>query len=226
MRNLSTTLQQHLDARSGLNSSLLVWLTAIEKATGQPEQIGFWTGPTDQDFDIEGQIRTYVGVGAVPSVPAMQSEIGLTVRQTRLQLNAVHPDVMATVTLYDLRQQAIQLHVAYSAGIVGNLIDAPVRVYNGIVAEQPSSDPEPGGEFTLELVLLSSAFHLTRSLALRKSDDALQARAPNDRFRRYADVSGFVETVWGSKRAAAPTPKPESKAPVNENGGPGDGAPF
>jgi len=32
----------------------------------------------------------------------------------------------------------------------------------------------------------------------------LRARASGDRLRRYADVSGAVETVWGETSARAP----------------------
>ena len=46
----------------------------------------------------------------------------------------------------------------------------------------------------------SAARVLTRSLPLKKSDEALQQRYPNDRFRRHIDISGSVELVWGENR--------------------------
>lgn len=47
--------------------------------------------------------------------------------------------------------------------------------------------------------MVSVATSLTRSLALKKSDEA-QKRRSGDRFRRYSDVSGAVDVWWGEER--------------------------
>lgn len=227
MRAFSTTLRNHLDARTGLISDLLVWATGINRSTQALETQGFWTGPTDQTITVDGSPRDYAGAGALIQVPPMVSEVGLSVRTTRLMLSPVHPDVAAALEAYELRLQPIEMHVAYSTGVSGNLVDAPVRVFSGLIAGQPRNAGPPGEAVTLELTLLSASVYLTRTLHLRKSDRALQARHPGDRFRRFADVSGVVETVWGDGKARAPfNANPPQAKPASQSGGNSGGHPY
>ncbi|TAG28566.1 MAG: hypothetical protein EAZ40_03425, partial [Rhodobacterales bacterium] len=71
----------------------------------------------------------------------------------------------------------------------------------GIVDEVELSISPDDGKVTCDVTVASSARYLTRTLTLKRSD-ASQRRRSDDRFLRYADVSGEVDVYWGEKRPA------------------------
>lgn len=205
MRNLPSPVADLLAARRGRFARLLVWIEARDRATGDLAPLGLWTGVDHQDFVIGAQTRTYFGAGSMISMDALTSDIGLTVRQFRLNLSPIVPEVQQIVRGYDPRLAAVQMHVADFDPDTHNLLAEPVRVFKGWVDTIHISEPAPGGEASCEVTLLSAAQALTRTLPRKRSDQSLRARAPGDAFRKYADISGSVETVWGEKRGSAPS---------------------
>ncbi|UOA25895.1 hypothetical protein [Pseudosulfitobacter sp. DSM 107133] len=206
MRTLPSNILAHLQARGAQHAHLLVWFQARNRTTGDAETIGFWTGADHEGFLVEGEVRTYLAAGNLLKIPPLVSEVGLSVRTTRLTLSSISEAVQTAVLGYELRQAPCQMHLAYFDPITQQLIDEPVRIFKGFVAGAEISRPEVGGEGVAEISLLSSALALTRTLSLKKSDTALRNRQPNDAFRQYTDVSGSIETVWGEARANQPTP--------------------
>jgi len=212
MRFLSPDVLSHLSARGGQNAALLAWFEAKSYATGDVETIGFWTGADDQGFNVEGQNRAYLGAGGLIKIPPLVAEAGLNVRTTRLTFSGLAPEVHQAVQGYRINRAPCQLHIAYFHPVTQALIGIE-RVFKGRVAGASHRRAAAGGESTWEVSLRSSAVFLTISSPLKKSAAALQARAPGDRLRRYTDISGAVETVWGELRAAAPSPVTASAQP-------------
>jgi len=217
MLDLSTAILNHLQTRAARDAHLLVWIAARNRETDATETIGFWTGADHRDFSIGGETRSYYGAGTLLKMDNLVVETGLQVRTHRLVFSSVAPEVQLATRGYETREAPFQMHVAYSDALTKELIDAPVRRFKGVCAGLKITRPKKGGEANLELSVQSSAKELTKTLPIKKSDEALRARSPGDRFRRYTDISGSVETVWGDIRAKAPEGATKSIAPPREN---------
>ena len=91
---------------------------------------------------------------------------------------------------------------------------APHRVFRGFLNSIEFPRGTDGGAPACVLEVASETRALTRTLAVKKSDDSHQARG-GDRFRRYGDVSGAVPVYWGEIRAeAAADPAPSAATPT------------
>lgn len=98
-----------------------------------------------------------------------------------------------------------------------------MRRFKGFIKGLEIVRPVTGGDATCEVAVQSAARVLTRTLPLKKSDAALRARSVGDGFRKYADVSGSIETVWAEPRGSAPSgsaaPSPSRLPWVGRKGG-------
>jgi len=221
MRTLDTAVLAHLQQRGTQHAQLLAWVQARNRETDAIETIGFWTGADHEDFVVNGQTRTYYGAGTMLKVNPLIGEAGLKVRTSRLKLSHLAPEVQIAIRGYDARNAPCELHVAYFDPVSHALIDSPQRVFKGVIAGVDITRGEIGNEGSCEVGLLSSARSMIRTLALKKSDTALRARAPGDAFRQYTDISGTVEAVWGEQRAAAPSAPAAAAAPSPSRESPG-----
>lgn len=219
MRTLDPSISAELAARDGIRARLLVWIEARDRVTGAATPGGFWTGDDHQDFVIGGATRSYWGAGGLLTTPVLQMEAGLKVRTHRLTFSPLAPEVQQVMRGYEPRGAPAELHVAWFNKLTGDLIAAPERVFKGFVSSVRITDAKVGDASTVEVGLVSAAQYLTRTLALKKSDETLRARAPADGFRRYTTVTGAVTTVWGEAKAAAPTPTVTPKTDPKETDG-------
>ena len=81
-----------------------------------------------------------------------------------------------------------------------NLVSTPVLMFAGRVDGASVDDAAADGQGGLSLEAQSSAIDLTRRSMAMESDEQLRLRG--DRFRRYGDTAGQVETWWGQNKAA------------------------
>lgn len=204
MRQFPSALSAFLGERRGRFARLLVWIEAKNRDTGAPETLGFWTGEDHQIFTLAGVERTYYGAGALVAIDPLTSDIGLTVRQTRLVFSGIAPELVQLVRGYDPRLAPVEIHVVDFDPETHIQVAEPQRVFRGWIDAAPIEEGELGGDSVCEMTLLSSAQSLTRRLARKRSDQSLRARAGGDGFRRYADISGSVETPWGEKAGKRP----------------------
>ncbi|MBW4708617.1 DUF2163 domain-containing protein [Roseobacter sp. YSTF-M11] len=204
MRDLPSALLTHLSERGAGHARLLVWITAREKATGTAVSIGFWTGADHRVFSIGGEDRTYYGAGSLIRIAPLVSAPGLNVRTTRLTFSPISEEFRVAVGLYDTNDAPLQIHVANFDPLTRAPIAEPVRRFKGFAKGLTSTRAAMGGDARAELAVQSAAHVLTRTLPLKKSDAALQARHPGDLLRQYTDISGSVETAWGEARGSAP----------------------
>ena len=205
MLTLPSALLTHLQSRGTRMAHLLVWVQAKDRSTGAAATIGFWTGADHQIFSIDGESRTYLAAGSLLKVQPIVGEVGVKVRTTRLTFSGASPEFQQAVAQYETNDARADFHVADFHADTQQLVAAPQRRYKGYIKgiEYPrpavKSDGQPGVA-EAEVAVQSAARVLTRSLPLKMSDEALQQRYPNDRFRRYIDISGSVELVWGENR--------------------------
>lgn len=204
-------------AATGLVARTLFWVRARDRATNAEEALGLWTGDDHQEFTIGGVERTYYGAGGVVAIDPIVMTSGLTVRSQRAEFSPLAPEVMEMVRTYEPRFAPVEIHRALFDPDTMNLVDEPHRVFRGWIDGIRVDTPAVGGSGRIELSLVSTARALTRTLAAKKSDET-QRRRSNDRFRRYADVSGSVDVWWGETRGrigAAPIADPRKVGSIN-----------
>ena len=198
MRTFDSPTATYLAARAGTVIRILIWAQAKNRSTGLTETLGLWTGAEDRAFTIEGAARTYFGAGTVMQVPPITYSTGLAVRMQRLTLSPLAPAVADLIRTYDCRFAPLQIHRALFSTDDGALVAEPHRVFKGFIDEVEVVTPEASGEARCEVTVASSARLLTRTLALKKSDETQRLRS-GDRFRKYVDVSGAVKVAWGER---------------------------
>ena len=214
MRYLDPAITSHLAARGSLHVHVLVWIAARDRDTGEMEAIGLWTGDDHQEVMIGAQSRTYYGAGGLIGIDPVTARAGLEVREHRITLSPLAEEVTQAIRIYDPYLAPIEVHEWYFDPATLEPLADPIRIFKGHVTGAPITTPAAGGDASCEITAVSSAWTLTRSLTLKRSDEALRARAAADRFRRYTDISGSVECAWGEKRASAPVGSGRSTAPT------------
>lgn len=212
---------QLLQSRSGVVARDLMWLSPKNRATGQIEPVGLWTGDDHQTFTIDGAARLYFGAGGLTDLDAVESAIGLDVRMLSARLSGLAPETVQAVRGYDLRLAPVEVHRAVFTLDSRVLIAAPRRVFRGWVDSAEITTPAEGGEATVTLQLASAARAFTRPLALFRSDAAQRLRSPTDRFREYASTAGLREVRWGEadvRAVPSPTAPPGADDATSGNG--------
>lgn len=202
MRIYDAATSAALVARDGIISQRLIWIEARNTATGLPEHMGVWTGDYDLAVPIDGEARTYQGLGAVLQAEPISAAPGLAVRIHQLRLAAVAPEVEDLVKGYDTRFAPVEIHRALFYPETRGLIGDPHRVYRGLINDIVFPRSEPGGNPECIVSVASETRVLTRALASKKSDESHKVRG-GDRFRKYADISGNVPVFWGEAKLAA-----------------------
>lgn len=214
MRALDAGTTSFLAERAGLVAQSLVWVTARNIATQLTETIGLWTGEDDATLTIDGGPRTYSGANGLLRMDPIIASKGLDVRITQLHLSAVAPEVEDLVKGYDTRFAPVEIHRAVFRGSTRVLVGAPHRVFKGMINSIEFPTVEPGGFPACVVSVASETRALTRTLALKKSDETFRSGG-GDKFRQYADVSGSVPVFWGELKASAPAdpaPQPPSSS--------------
>lgn len=199
MRAYPAAVVAHWAARKTVLCHTLLWLAGRDRDTGTLERLGLWTGDDHQQITVGGWARTYYGAGNIVGLDAITQRSALEVRQHRITLSPLAPEVVQAVRIYDPRLAPIEMHEWYFDPETMRPLAAPVRVFSGHIIQAPISTPAEGGDATCTITMVSSAWTLTRPLTLKRSSAALQAREAGDLFRQYQDISGAVETAWGEK---------------------------
>lgn len=202
MKTIDVALDAHLRARTGIEAHVLVWIEAVDAATGLPAPFGIWTGDDDRTFTINAVDRDYVGAGSLMDVGPLVAETGYVVRVTRMGLAHLHPDIHALLASRSLRHAFCTWHQVHLQPGSFDLVAPPRQVFKGRIERMPLPDAAEDGETKADIELASYAREMTLALPLKKSDEALRARSPGDGFRKYIAVSGKISTSWGEKSAA------------------------
>jgi hypothetical protein len=180
----------------------LLWISAKDRVTGLPVNVGFWSGADDRTFVASGQSRPYTGIGELLSVPSLTFEPGPVVRIQTLELKAFSQELEDVISLYDARQAKTELHLALFDAETMNLVSVE-RALRGRLDGAPARIGRLGSPSGLRLQIASAARLMTLNLPHKKSDAIQSKRQVNgvsDGFRKYASVSGAVTVWWGEQR--------------------------
>ena len=199
MRTFAAPTSAYLASRAGVVSEQLLWVRARNRTTGAEETYGVWTGEQDATFTINGVARSYYGGSAMAKMEVIVAQVGMAVRLQRVRLNPLHPTVAQMVRGADPSLAPCEVHRALFSPTTGALVDEPHRLWKGIVNKTPIPTPAIGGEASCELELASSAYRLTRSLAVVKSHETQKLRS-GDLFRQYQDIAGDIPVWWGMEK--------------------------
>lgn len=204
---LSPTEIAHLQARSGVRPRILVWITARNLTSGEPETAGFWSGEDNQEFVIDGVTRPYVGAGGLLGMDDIPAETGIKVRTVDVWLATAAPEVVEAARAYDLRLAPVEIHRVLTDPVSHKVIAAPHRIWKGSVDAAPLVTPAVDGDGgRLTMTVVSAARALTRGLTGKWSDESMRLRG-DDRLFRHADISGKVPVYWGEKKYGTETAK-------------------
>lgn len=200
MKTLSSEILAYRQSRLGVSCQILVYITAKNRDTGEPESIGFWTGADHDVFTINSVGRTYYGAGDIIEVDDITSEVGVLIRQHIVTLSSLSEETLQAVKGYNARLAPIEIHRAEFDLDTGELIDEPERKFKGWIDTLDIDTGGKGGKGTITLTCVSVARALTRTLTLKYGDSSQKLVNPNDDFLKYADLSGSTEVFWAQKR--------------------------
>jgi len=201
MRNLPTSVKTHLAQSSAFDVHVLIWLTARNRTTGLPESLGIWTGADHQTITVDGDSRTYYGVGALLDVEPFNSRAALEERSWSVSVSPLHAAVVEAIRTYDARLAPVEAHEWYFDPETNTAVADPIRAFRGTVMVIDMPTPELGQEAAAKIQCVSDAWRLTRGLTLKRSNEALLTRAPTDKIRQYNSLVG-IETAWGESKAS------------------------
>lgn len=147
--------------------------------------------------------RNAVGGGTLLDVPPVVDAIGLEARSITLGLDHISSAAggpMDAVYGHNVRVARVELHRALFDPATWNLVSTPHLLFAGRVDGASVDDAAAGGEGGLSLDAMSSAIDLTKTNPAMESDEQQRLRN-GDRFRRYGDTAGQVDTWWGQARS-------------------------
>lgn len=191
--------------RGGFQERVLVWVAGRNRTTDAIEALGLWTGEDAETITVVDMFtgasatRTFHGAGALLGISSIKHEAGLSVRPVRLSLSPLDPAVIEVVRLYDPRGAQVQIWKRTLSAETGLQLGQPEPWFKGYCNKAPIPRPEPGGEATLEMEVVSTARLLTIPHGRRKSDVAQRRRDQDDRFRRYKSTAKTIDVAWGVK---------------------------
>ena len=178
---------------------------------GSAATFAYWTGEDNVAVNVvpagaETPVsRNFVGGATLLDVPQIVDAIGLEARGVTFGLDhisTVAGSPMDAVYGNNVRVARVELHRALFDPATWNLVSTPHILFAGRVDGAAVDDAAAGGEGGLSLEAISSAIDLTRTNPAMESDEQ-QRRRSGDRFRRYGDTAGQVQTWWGQARDAS-----------------------
>lgn len=184
----------------------LVWIVARDRSDQSPAPVGIWTGADSRSITIGGTPRVYHGAGALLGLSDLVAAADFKVSEWSFQVSSLHDQVIEAIRLYDSRLAPVEVHLWQWDGETHQPLGDPVREFRGTIMDVDLPMPEEGGTATATVNCVSDSWRLTRGLTLTRSHAAQQARHPGDGFRKYNDISGAVQTVWGEKSSGQPSP--------------------
>jgi hypothetical protein len=202
MRSFGTEIDDDLASLSGVSVRNLVWIEAKNRISGAAEVLGLWNGEDVRAFTVDGVSRNYSGAGSLLSVSEISGGVGLDVRMHVVTLSKIPPQVALLIHGYDSRLAPIEVHQVHFDTVKGVVIGDPIRILKGWVEELPVPTPSEGGSENISLTIASASRALTKTLTVKKSDEAQRQISSTDRGREYASVSGSVGVFWGVKNSS------------------------
>lgn len=177
-----------------------VSMNALNTATDEIEEIGFWSGnvpvtaPVIQPGDGEEDEREFVGMHKLMQVPAIPMTMKLEVRSIRLVFSNLSPEVINAALVYDAQGRAVQIFRGLLDPQTMNLIDPAVCRFDGFVNRIKIRRASAGNDGLVEVECQSHARTLAVAGAEKFSDEFIKRRGGR---QRWMDI--VPKIVWGQE---------------------------
>ena len=192
----NATAQAMLDAFVPVDQRWLVWVEAVELATGDPAPMGIWSGGMSRTLTVDGEARLYHGAQGAMTLPTFTHTPGTLVFQREVAL-AVSPEAETLVRGYRVQFRPVHVHLALFDAASGQLVDIR-REFYGEVDAAPIFTPPLNGVASITLKMSSGARSGTTTGGAKKSDQSQQQRS-GDGFRRFGDSGPVASDPWGAE---------------------------
>lgn len=172
---------------------------------GVAKVFAYWTG----EDNVAANLRTpgsdvlvnysFVGGATLLDVPAIVDAIGLEARSTSLAFDHTSKVVGSPMDMVygnNVRVARVEIHRGVFDAATWQLASTPHLIFAGRVDGASVDDAVPESEGGLKIDVVPSVIDLTRTNPAMKSDEQQRLRS-GDRFGRYGDTAGQVETWWG-----------------------------
>lgn len=206
MRDISVEEQAARAERVVIPRSL-VYIWAKNRDTGAEEEMGFWNGVGNYDFQVydgltgSTETRTFTGCGSLLSVDNIQLAMDLSVRTVNVGLSQIDENVAQAIRGYDARNARIEIYCGLLNIENQQELVAPARArFVGFVDQAVIATPAEGGTGSITLSCVSCTRELTRVNSDVRSDESQQRRYAGDRFFKDVGVTGQIEVFWGQAR--------------------------
>jgi len=181
----------------------MIWLTARDRSTGDPETGGFWSDLYSRTVTVVDPntgataSRDYTGLGSLLDVQGITGASDLSAKAATVRLSQVDADVEQMIRGYDLRQAPIEIHFALFTPGTGELVANPYARFVGFVDEATIETPVENTEGGVTLRCMSHSRELTRSNSDVRSDKSQRRRNADDTGLKYVSVMGDLTLNWG-----------------------------
>lgn len=188
----------------GIVPRRLVYFYAKERDTGNPVELGVWTG--DEDMSIEvisgttGSVvsRSYYGALnlVVPEIPRVSD---MTIQSVTISMSQIADITQALVRGYDLRLGKVEIHDLL-LDPASRLPVAPAEIaFLGEIDAAPINTPAAGEEGDISITIVSDAISMLARTNPQKTSYEGQKRRSNDQWGKYKSTVAAWTVPWGQK---------------------------
>ena len=188
-------VQEFLANGGAPNFHVAVVIRPVNLASGQTEELSFWSGHEDIVLDLSGN-KTLIATKGALKVDAPTYSEGTNIRQHSTSMFGLSSHAVSLLQAYSVRFKDVQTwQLCYTQG--SRYIGAR-RLFNGIVDGMPQTIAVKGGGTTLTIQMVSEMRKGTRTLASKKSHESYQLRN-GDTSMQYASLTAVDSDWWGAR---------------------------
>lgn len=166
---------------------------------GNSVEFGFWNDAEDiniQVIDAQTGVsiaRTFYG-GTIEAIPSIPLTTGFDFQNTTIKLNAHHPQVKNLLRNNNARAARVDVYRGVFDADTHLIASQPTARFAGKIDLAKIEIAQVGGNDVAQITAASFRRELTKSIALKKSDEFYKTRL-GDRFGRYESQKQPVQ--WG-----------------------------
>lgn len=207
MRNITAALLSAITGAtdSGIAPRTLIYVTAKDRGTGLPVNVGIWSDIDDANITVLSGVtglpetRAYYGAGALLDVSDIPRVSDLTIQTVTVTLSQIADVSQLLVREYDARLAKVEIHRVVLDPKSGAPVSVELPVFLGEVDGAPITTPPIGGEGSIELRVVSDAISMLARTNPRKSSYEAQKRRQGDEWGLYSGTVATWKMPWGQK---------------------------
>ncbi|PRD45334.1 hypothetical protein C5748_03825 [Phyllobacterium phragmitis] len=192
--------------RDGLVPRQAVYFTVKERATGNPREIGLWTGEEDLNLTVysgfDGAIvsRPYRAdvISKISDIPRVSD---FTIQTVTVDLSQIADAAIKLVGEYEARLGKVEIHDVLIDPRTGDQIGPGLITFLGIIDGAPAKTPRIGGTGSIRVKIVSEVMAMLSRPNPRKSSYEGQKTRDGDEWGKYASTVSSWKIPWGQKKA-------------------------